>query len=76
MEFKTMIKNWSFPGLSEPNLYVFGTRAFPPKLAKSAQGFPNLENNSQGPTQLHSFKSTWEFTVPSLFTLHPNILLT
>lgn len=38
---------WSFPGLSETNLYALEPRNFPPKLAKSAQGlFPNFENNS------------------------------
>jgi hypothetical protein len=50
-------ENWSFPGLSEANLCVLEPRGFTPKLTKFAQGFPNLGNNSQGPTQLHSFKS-------------------
>jgi hypothetical protein len=41
-------ENWSFPGLSEANLRVLEPRAFPLKPAKSVQGFPNLDNNSQG----------------------------
>jgi hypothetical protein len=41
-------ENWSFPGLSEANLHILKPRAFSLKLAKSAQGFPNLDNNSQG----------------------------
>jgi hypothetical protein len=45
-------------------LLEISSGGFTPKLAKFAWGFPNLENNSQGPTQLHSFKSLWEFTAP------------
>jgi hypothetical protein len=60
-------ENWSFPGLSEANLRILEPRAFPLKLAKSAQGFPNLDNNSQGhPT---CFKSPWEFTLHLLSSL-------
>jgi hypothetical protein len=58
-------ENWSFQGLSEANWCDFLPRAFTPKLAKSAQGFPNLDNNSQG-LHLHSFNSPWQFT----FSLH------
>ena len=42
-----ILKNWSFPGLSEANIRILEPRAFPLKLAKSAQGFPNLDNTSQ-----------------------------
>jgi hypothetical protein len=56
---------------TEVNLRILEPRAFPLKLAKSVQGFPNLDNNSQGhPT---CFKSPWEFTLHLLSSLSISI---
>ena len=44
LDVREVTKNWSFPGLSEADLCVFGTRAFSAKVENLSQGFPKRDD--------------------------------